>query len=190
MANQCPALTRFIDIGVISRQIAWCPVMTTFYDIPSELLIPALAERIATTDGIDTPEWAEFVKTGVDRERPPSQENWWFLRSAAILRKVSRDGPIGVTHLAQAFGGRKDNGASPNTPGVASRHIIRTALQQLESTGLVEKVAGRIVEDENGDSLQLFKGRRITAAGHKMIDSVAHECRPIAEEQYPGLSKY
>ena len=82
MANQCPALTRFIDIGVISRQIAWCPVMTTFYDIPSELLIPALAERIATTDGIDTPEWAEFVKTGVDRERPPSQENWWFLRSA------------------------------------------------------------------------------------------------------------
>ena len=27
----------------------------------------------------------------------------------------------------------------PNTPGVASRHIIRTALQQLEDAGLVEK---------------------------------------------------
>jgi len=63
-------------------------------------------------------------------------------------------------------------------------------LQQLESSGLVEKVPGRVVEDENGDALQLFKGRQITAAGHKLIDSVAHECRAIAEEQYPGLSKY
>jgi ribosomal protein S19E (S16A) len=92
--------------------------------------------------------------------------------------------------LAQAFGGRKDNGVGPNTPGVASRHIIRTSLQQLEEKGLVEKIPGRIVEDENGDQLQLFKGRSITAAGHKMIDSVAHECRSLAEEQYPGLSKY
>ncbi len=182
--------SRSLHIGEFGRQIARCLIMTTLYDIPAEILNPALAARLEETKSVSTPEWAEFVKTGVDRERPPSQENWWFLRSAAILRKVSRDGPIGVTHLAQAFGGRKDNGASPNTPGVASRHIIRTALQQLETSGLVEKVAGRIVDDENGDSLQLFKGRRITAAGHKMIDNVAHECRPIAEEQYPGLSKY
>ena len=103
---------------------------------------------------------------------------------------MAREGPVGVTHLAQVFGGRKDNGAGPNTPGVASRHIIRTSLQQLESSGLVEKVPGRVVEDENGDSLQLYKGRKITAAGHKLIDAVAHECRPAADEQYPGLSKY
>tara|TARA_B110000444_G_scaffold60463_1_gene56372 strand:- start:566 stop:1060 length:495 start_codon:yes stop_codon:yes gene_type:complete len=164
--------------------------MTTLYDIPAEIFNPALAARLEETQSVSTPKWAEFVKTGVDRERPPSQENWWFLRSAAILRKLAREGPVGVTHLAQAFGGRKDNGVGPNTPGVASRHIIRTSLQQLEETGLVEKVPGRVVEDENGDQLQLFKGRIITAAGHKMIDSVAHECRPLAEEQYPGLSKY
>ena len=163
--------------------------MTTLYDIPAELLNPALAARLAAEKSVETPDWAEFVKTGVSRERPPSQENWWFLRSAALMRKISREGPIGVTHLSQAFGGRKDNGAAPNTPGVASRHIIRTALQQLEASGLVEKVPTRTVETEEGPD-PLYAGRRITAAGQKMIDSVAHECRPAAEEQYPGLAKY
>ena len=191
--------------------------MTTLYDIPAELLNPALAARLAAEKAVETPEWAEFVKTGVSRERPPSQDNWWFLRSAALMRKIAREGPIGVTQLSQAYGGRKDNGAAPNTPGVASRHIIRTALQQLEASGLVEQVLGQLVprfeRDDDGNYAyrinkngekeriplteegkhvhqQLFLGRRITAAGQKMIDSVAHECRPEAEEQFPGLAKY
>lgn len=189
MANQYPNSTRFLDIGEISRRIAWCTVMTTFYDIPSELLIPALAEKISSTDGIETPDWAGYVKTGVSREKPPSQENWWFLRSAALLRKVAREGPIGVTHLSQAYGGIKDNGAMPNTPGVAGRHIIRTALQQLESAGLVEKVPTKVVETDEGD-VQLYAGRRITSSGQKMLDEVAHGCRSAANEQFPGLDKY
>lgn len=163
--------------------------MTTLYDIPANLLNPALAARLAEEKAVETPDWAEFVKTGVSRERPPSQENWWFLRSAALMRKLAREGPIGVTQLSQAYGGRKDNGAAPNTPGVASRHIIRTALQQLEASGLVEKVPTRTVETDEG-TVQLYAGRRITAAGHKMIDAVAHSCREAADEHYPGLSKY
>jgi len=189
MANQYPTLTRFLDIGEISRRIAWCPVMTTFYDIPAELLIPALAERIAATDGIDTPDWAGFVKTAVSRERPPSQENWWFLRTAALLRKVAREGPIGVTHLSQAYGGIKDNGVMPNTPGVAGRHIIRTSLQQLESAGLVEKVPTKTVDTEEGE-VQLYAGRIVTSAGQKMLNEIAHDCRSAANEQFPGLDKY
>ena len=77
----------------------------------------------------------------------------------------------------------------PNTPGVASRHIIRTALQQLEEAGLVEKVPTREVETDEG-KVQLYAGRRITPAGQKLVDNVAHSVRGVAEEQYPGLSKY
>ena len=87
--------------------------MTTFYDVPADLLIPALADRLESNDAISRPEWAEYVKTGVHKERPPTQANWWQLRSAAILRKVARLGPIGVNHLSQAFGGPKDRGAAP-----------------------------------------------------------------------------
>ena len=156
--------------------------MTTFYDVPADLLIPVLADRLESNDKINQPEWAEFVKTGAHKERPPVQSNWWYLRSAAILRKVGRMGPIGVNHLSQAFGGPKNRGSAPNRATAGSRHVIRTSLQQLEDAGLVavrRNAAGTVT-----------MGRIITPAGQKMLDDVAHEVRPQAEEAYPGLGKY
>ena len=156
--------------------------MTTFYDVPADLLIPALADRLEANDKINQPDWAEFVKTGAHKERPPVQKNWWFLRSAAILRKVGRMGPVGVNHLSQAFGGPKNRGVAPNRATAGSRHVIRTSLQQLEDAGLVtvrRNAAGTV-----------NMGRILTAEGQKVLDAVAHEVRPMAEESYPGLGKY
>ena len=183
------SLTRSFHIGAGGRHVAWCITMTTVYDIPADLFNPALAAELAKEDAISMPEWGDYVKTAVDRERPPTQSDWWYLRTAAILRKVARNGPVGVTHLAQAFGGKKDNGAMPNTPGVASRHIIRTALQQLEDAGLVEKVPKKEVETADG-KVMLYAGRQVSSKGQQFVDTVAHSLREVAEEQYPGLSKY
>ena len=156
--------------------------MTTFYDVPADLLIPVLAGRLEAMKEVNQPEWADFVKTGAHKERPPVQSNWWFLRSAAILRKVGRMGPIGVNHLSQAFGGPKNRGSAPNRATAGSRHVIRTSLQQLEDAGLVavrRNAAGTVT-----------MGRIITPAGQKMLDDVAHEVRPQAEAAYPGLKNY
>ncbi|MDG1525474.1 MAG: 30S ribosomal protein S19e [Candidatus Thalassarchaeaceae archaeon] len=156
--------------------------MTTFYDIPANFLIPALADRLEAIDGINQPEWADYVKTGAHKERPPVQSNWWHLRSAAILRKVGRLGPIGVNHLSQAFGGPKNRGSAPNRATAGSRHVIRTSLQQLEDAGLVtvrRNAAGTV-----------NMGRILTSEGQKLLDAVAHEVRPNAEAEYPGLGKY
>ena len=95
---------------------------------------------MADQTAVSMPDWGQYVKTAVDRERPPTQENWWYLAHGGYsCERWPATDPVGVTQLAQAFGGKKDNGAMPNTPGVASRHIIRTALQQLEDAGLVEQ---------------------------------------------------
>ncbi|MBQ59258.1 MAG: 30S ribosomal protein S19e [Euryarchaeota archaeon] len=163
--------------------------MTTYYDIPANMLISALADKLSDSKDIVAPDWSEYVKTGVDRERPPTQENWWTIRAASLLRKVAKQGPIGVTSLAQTYGTVMNNGAGPNTPGVASRHIIRTALQQLEAAGLVEMVATKEVDTEEGKQ-QLYSGRKLTSAGQKLLDEVAHSCRDAANELYPGLAKY
>ncbi len=163
--------------------------MTTYYDIPANMLISALADKLSDSKDIVAPDWSEYVKTGVDRERPPTQENWWTIRAASLLRKVAKQGPIGVTSLAQTYGTVMNNGAGPNTPGVASRHIIRTALQQLEAAGLVEMVATKEVDTEEGKQ-QLYSGRKLTSAGQKLLDEVAHSCRDAANEMYPGLAKY
>jgi len=156
--------------------------MTTFYDVPADLLIPALAKRLEEDEKINQPEWAEFVKTGAHKERPPVQKNWWFLRSAAILRKVGRLGPVGVNHLSQAFGGPKNRGSAPNRATAGSRHVIRTSLQQLQDAGLVtvrRNAAGTVT-----------MGRILTPAGQKILNDVAHEVRPLAEKAYPGLKNY
>ncbi len=156
--------------------------MTTFHDVPANLLMPVLADRLAQTNEISRPDWALHVKTGVHRERPPTQENWWEVRAAAVLRKVGMNAPIGVNHLSQMFGGSRDRGSSPNRAKAGSRHIIRTVLQQLESAGLVE------VKTNLAGTVKL--GRGLTPSGHKLLDEVAHEVRPMAEEIAPGLSKY
>ena len=78
--------TRFIDRGEFSRQSAWCCYMTTYYDIPADWLIPALAEKLSTVKDIEQPDWSNYVKTGADRERPPTQPNWGTVRAASILR--------------------------------------------------------------------------------------------------------
>ena len=111
------------------------------------------------------------------------------MRCAALLRKVGREGPIGVNALAQAYGGKKDNGSNPNTPAMASRHVIRTALQQLSDAGLISIKETKTVQSVDGDQ-KLYSGRIITAAGQKLLDEVAHSVRPQAEESYPGLAKY
>ena len=164
--------------------------MTTFYNVPANFLIPALAEQLKSNDSIQMPEWADVVKTGSSRERPPTQPDWWHTRGAAILRKIARQGPIGVTSLSQEFGGRKNNGSKPNTPGVGSRKVIRILIQQLEDAGLVSTDIGRLVEPEGREATQLYNGRVITPAGHKLLNEVAHSVRPEVEAAYPGLEKY
>ena len=93
------------------------------------------------------PDWAAFVKTGPHREHPPIENDWWYIRVAAVLRKVYINSPIGVTHLRSMFGGKIDKGSKPNKAGLGSGSIIRHSLQQLEKAGLIvtEKGKGRAI---------------------------------------------
>lgn len=71
----------------------------------ADALIEALAEDLE--ERLDEPDWAQFAKTGVDRELPPEQDDFWAVRAASLLRKVADRGPIGVGRLATEYGGGK-----------------------------------------------------------------------------------
>ncbi len=129
-----------------------------------EPLIMAVADRLKTIEQIQPPVWASFVKTGVHKERPPAQEDWWFIRSAAILRKVAMQGPIGTSKLRVHFGGRKNRGHKPDAFRRGSGSVIRNALQQLEAAGLVKQV------ETHG-----HKGRVVTPQGESLLDSCVIE---------------
>jgi len=104
---------------------------------------------------IKPPVWALFVKTGVHKERPPQNPDWWYIRCASLLRKIFLHGPVGISRLRTAYGGRKRRGVKKEHFRKGSGAIIRKILQQLEQAGLVTKTEkdGRIL---TGDGLSLI----------------------------------
>jgi small subunit ribosomal protein S19e len=133
--------------------------MTTVYDVNPEALIFKTAEDLK--DKVEEPEWAKFVKTGVSKERPPEQENWWYIREASLLRKIYVKGPIGISRLRSLYTSKKNNGVMTEHTARAGGKVIRTAVQQLESLGFVKK-------NEDG-------GREITSQGKSYIDNLSKQ---------------
>ncbi len=126
-------------------------------DVDSRELIAAAAEELKKTEGITPLQWAPYVKTGAHKERVPDNSDWWYVRAAALLRRVAITG-AGVSRLRRMYGGRKHRGYKPEKKVPASGNIIRKILQQLEAAKFVKK--GK-------------KGRQITAAGQKFLDNLA-----------------
>ena len=113
--------------------------MTTVFDVPSMELIEKVAGILEKNENIVPPKWAENVKTGIHKELPPNNDNWWYIRCAAVLRKIYTDGPVGIERLRSVYGGKKDNGSSSSHKAKGSGSIVRKAVQQLESCRLPAK---------------------------------------------------
>jgi small subunit ribosomal protein S19e len=107
---------------------------------------------------IKAPEWAPYVKTGMHKERPPANKEWFYKRAASILRAVAMKGPIGVAKLRVKYGGRKNNGVASAHFCKGSGNIIRKALKELDKVGLT-------IYTEKG----VHKGRIVTAKGTSML---------------------
>lgn len=152
--------------------------MTSLYDAPAEAVIEALTETFKDEAEIEEPEWLQFTKTGVDRELPPEQEDFWERRAASILRKVAMDGPVGVGSLQTEYGSAKQGTTRyrvrPRKKSDGSGSIIRTILQQLEAAGYVEIGEG--------------EGRNVTPEGHSLLDDTASEVLESLDD--PELKRY
>jgi small subunit ribosomal protein S19e len=108
---------------------------------------------------ISKPEWANYVKTGNHKERPPTDSEWWYVRAASILKTIYYKGPIGVAKLTTLYGGRKNKGYKPDKFVKGSGSIARKILQQLEKAELIKQTVKGI-----------HKGRIITNKGEKLLE--------------------
>jgi len=149
--------------------------MTTAYDVPATDIIEKVAEKLKENEHINPPEWAAHVKTGVHKQLPPSDKDWWYTRSAAVLRRINTDGPIGVGRLRSVYGGKKDRGSNPYKKAKGSGSIARGILQQLEAAGFVRT---------------LKRGRMISPSGQSLLDNTASELKGDLVKKIPGLAKY
>ena len=149
--------------------------MVTVYDVPAAEFIERLAKELQKFKEIKPPEWAAYVKTGAHKERPPQREDWWYIRAAAILRKLYVRSPIGISRLAGLFGGKRRRGVKPPHVRKGSRSIIRRIFQQLEAAGLVERTP---------------RGRVLSPKGQSLMDKVAKEVAKEVSKKMPEMKLY
>lgn len=149
--------------------------MTTAYDVPASNIITMVADNLKENENIQPPEWAGYVKTGVHKELPPIESDWWYTRCAAVLRKIYMGGPIGVERLCSVYGGKKNRGSAPSKKAKGSGAVAREVSKQLEAAGLVRK---------------MNDGRVISPAGRKLMDNTAHAVKGELISTIPELAKY
>ncbi|MBI4143334.1 30S ribosomal protein S19e [Candidatus Woesearchaeota archaeon] len=136
--------------------------MPTMYDAEPQELVAKAAEELKKIPEIKPPAWASFIKTGMHKERPPAKDDWWYVRTASLLRAVYRLGPVGVSKLRTKYGGKKNRGVKKEHFYKGSGSILRKSLQQLEKAGFVKFA-------EKG----VHKGRIVTPKGKSFLDKIA-----------------
>ena len=131
------------------------------YDISQQEYNIKLAEALKKTGNFPMPDWAKYVKTGLNQSRLPDNQEWWYNRAASILRQILIHRVVGVGRLRTKYGGRQIRGMRPEKFAKASGKIIRVILQQAETAGFLEKV-------KEGKRF----GRRVTKKGEEFMEAV------------------
>jgi len=151
--------------------------LVTPYDVPASKLIEKLATYLKENmDALNPPSWVTVVKTGPHVQRQPQNPDWWYIRCASLMRKIYVHGPVGTEKLRAEYGGRKDFGVKREHAVKAGGAIIRKALQQLETAGLIET--------------KKPDGRRVTKDGSKLLQELAESIHKELTKEIPELEKY
>jgi len=144
-------------------------------DVNHQILVEKLATKLS--DVAVQPSWAEFVKTGHGKQRPPTRRDWWQVRAAAVLLSVEKLGPVGVSKLRTKYGTRKNRGYKPEKHADGSGNILRKILQQLE--------LGEVLKQETKG---VHKGRVVTKKGQRLIIDASKEAK-VEEAKKPKVEK-
>jgi small subunit ribosomal protein S19e len=136
--------------------------MARMFSVEQGKLVDAVSEDLKKAPEIKPPSWAGFAKTGAHKERPPVNNDWWYVRAAAILRSVYKLGPVGVQKLRRKYGGKRNKGVASEHFYKGSGSIARKILQQLEKAGLIAQATKGV-----------HKGRITTGKGQSLLDKAA-----------------
>ena len=151
--------------------------MTNPHDVPASPLIERLAKYVKeNVEQVQPPAWSQVAKTGSHTEKQPQDPDWWYTRSASVLRKVYIHGPIGLEKLRSEYGGRKGFSVRPNHASKSGGSNIRKILQQLEAAELIQ--------------ITRPKGRIMTPKGRKMLQEISQDLQKEMVKTIPELKKY
>ena len=140
------------------------PPISNIFSVSPDKFINTAAQKLKNYPEINPPKEVKLGlwKTSCARELPPENcEEFWYIRSASLLRKLAIKKQMGVSRLRKLYGCHQRNGTRPPHYRKTSGKIIRRCLQQLEKAGLVQVEKG--------------VGRKLTSSGQSLIDKIAHD---------------
>ena len=127
-------------------------------DVDANEWIEAFAQHLKAQGKLEMPEFVDYAKTGISRILPPSNPDWFYIKSAAVLRRIYIRPFTGIGGLKKVFGSTWGQ-SRPLHFKKASGSVIRKSLQGLEGLNLIAKS-----DDE---------GRVITKSGRRDCDRIA-----------------
>ncbi len=137
------------------------------YEISAQEYNLKLAEALKKIPEFKEPEWVQFVKSGTAKERPIDDPDFWYKRSASILRQIYKKGIVGVNRLRTKYGSKKNRGMRPERFKRGSGKIIRVILQQSDAAGFTE--IAKIIKGVRSKK----PGRQLTQRGKKFLEEMA-----------------
>jgi small subunit ribosomal protein S19e len=140
--------------------------MNAVYELDTQEYNLKLAEALKKIPEFKEPEWIAFAKSGPAKERPIEDLDFWYKRSASILRQIYKKKIVGVNRLRTKYGSKKNRGFKPERFQKAGGKIIRTILQQADKAGFTE-----IAQDIKGVRGKK-PGRQLTEKGKKFMEAL------------------
>ena len=136
----------------------------TIKDVPADKFISAYAAHLKKTQKIQPLEGHGYLKTAYYKDMQPENPDWYYVRAAALARKMYLRPQIGVGRLRHLFGSCRRNGFARNKHGKAAGKIIRHALIQLEKAGILTRYK---------DQGEVYDTRVVSKEGQKELNEVA-----------------
>ncbi|XP_043473675.1 40S ribosomal protein S19 [Leptopilina heterotoma] len=141
----------------------------TLKDVDQHEFVKTFASFLKKTGKVKCPEWVDIVKSARFKELAPYDQDWFYIRCAAVVRHIYIRSPIGVGAVTKIFGGRKRNGTHPSHFCRSAGGVARKVLQTLESLKLIEKSTSG--------------GRVLTSAGRRDLDRIAAQIKAKSKKQ-------
>ena len=146
----------------------------TVKDVPAQAFIKAYAEQLKKAQKIVPIKDSAFIKTGHAQELSPEDDDWFFVRAAALARTLYLRPERGVNTLRHIYGRKHRQGHSKRHHEVGSGKVIRYALQQLQNAQVLMAYNDKRNKDFRNDNDTTTKYPRIVAPeGRKEMNLIA-----------------
>lgn len=150
----------------------------TLKDVPAEAFIEAYADHLKKTQKVIPMANHFHLKTGHSREIVPHNPDWFYIRTAALARKLFLRPGLGVGTLQHIFGRKKSNGHRKKHHSKGSGKVLRYSLKQLEEAQILMRYNDK---RNHGVQLEMPRGkdlgypRIITPEGQKELNEIAKQ---------------